>query len=196
MTAPVVTALRARGPARVAVELDAVPWRVVPLEAVLVAGLIVGGELDRPRARALGRELRRLEARDAALRTLSRRDHTRASLEHRLAERGTAPALRRDTVEAAARAGLVDDARFASRRAALLAARGAGDALIEDDLVRHGAPEEAIREALQELEPESGRAAAAVAARGLSARTIRALAARGFAEESLEPFVADLGDEG
>jgi len=192
----VVTALRDGGRGRVAVELDAAPWRVVPLEAVVVAGLTVGGELDRHRARALRRELRRLEARDVALRALARRDHTRTSLERRLAERGTAPTLRRQTVEAAERAGLVDDARFASGRAALLAARGVGDALIEDDLARQGAPEDAIREALGALEPEPARAAAVVAVRGLTRRTLRYLAAKGFAEETLEPFVADLGDEG
>ena len=196
MTAPVVTALRARGQGRVAVELDGGPWRVVPLEAVLVAGLVVGDELDRPRARTLGRALRRLEARDAAVRALSSRDHTRASLEARLAERGTAVALRRDTVEAAERAGLVDDARFASGRAALLSARCAGDALIADDLSRHGVPEEAIRVAIHGLEPEAARAAAVVAARGMSPRTLRFLAGKGFSEETLEPLVADLGDEG
>jgi regulatory protein len=196
MTTPVVTALRARGPGRVAVELDAGPWRVVPLEAVLVAGLAVGDELDRPRARELGRALRRLEAREAAVRALSRRDHTRASLDRRLAARGTATALRRETVEAAERAGLVDDARFASGRAALLSARGAGDALIADDLSRHGVPDEAIRVALQHLEPESTRAAGVVAARGRSVRTLRFLAGKGFSEETLEPLVADLGDEG
>jgi len=196
MTAPVVTALRARGSGRVAVELDAGPWRVVPLEAVLVAGLTVGGELDRPRARTLGRELRRLEAREAALRALSRRDHTRASLERRLAERGTSTALRRDTVAAAERAGLVDDARFASGRAAVLAGRGAGDAMIEEDLGRHGVPEQTIRDALERLEPESERAAAVVAARGRSPKTVRFLAGKGFREETLEPFVAELSDEG
>ena len=87
---PVVTALRARGPGRVAVELDGAPWRVVPLEAVYGAGLAVGGTLDRPTARTLGRELRRLGAQAVALRALRARDHTAASLEQRLAARGTA----------------------------------------------------------------------------------------------------------
>jgi regulatory protein len=200
MAAPVVTALRARGPRGgerlwVAVDLDARPWRVVPLEAVLVAGLTVGRELDRQRARLLRRELRRLEARDVALRALARRDHTRVSLERRLAERGTAPELRRETIAAAERAGLVDDARFASGRAAVLAARGAGDAMIEDDLARKGVPEDAIRDAIAALEPEAARAGAVVAAEGRGPRTLRRLAAKGFSEETLESFIADRGDE-
>jgi len=195
MAAPVVTALRARGRGRVAVELEDAPWRVLPLEAVLVAGLAVGGELDRQRARTLRRELRRLEARDVALRSLARRDHTRASLDRRLAERGTTATLRRETVAAAERAGLVDDARFASTRAALLASRGAGDAMIEDDLARRGVPEDAIRAAIAGLEPESARAEAVVAAEGAGPRTLRRLAAKGFSEEALEPFVAHAHDE-
>src|SRR6188472_3635527 len=130
MEAPVVTALRARGPARVAVELDGAPWRVVPLEAVYGAGLVVGGTLDRPTARTLGRELRRLGAQAVALRALRARDHTAASLEQRLTARGTSAALRQDTVAAAQRAGLVDDRRFSVQRAEQLAARGSGDLLI------------------------------------------------------------------
>lgn len=193
--APVITALRACGRGRVAVELDSGPWRVVPLEAVLVAGLAVGRELDRQRARTLRRELRRLEARDVALRALARRDHTRASLARRLAERGATATVREETVAAAERAGLVDDARFAARRATLLAERGAGDAMIEDDLSRRGVPDEAIRSAIACLEPETARAEAIVAADGRSIRTLRRLAAKGFSEEALEPFVADPDDE-
>ena len=140
MTVPVVTALRAQGPGRVAVELDDHRWRTVPVEAVFAAGLVVGRELDRPSARALGRALRRLEARSSALRALRARDHTAASLERRLTERGTPPAVRREVVESAERAGLVDDRRFACARAAQLAGRGAGDLLIADDLERQGVP--------------------------------------------------------
>lgn len=196
MTAPVVTALRARGPNRVAIELDGVPWRVVPLEAVVVAGVSVGRELDRATARILGRELRRLEARGIAVRALRARDHTTASLERRLAARGTAAALRRETVAAAERAGLVDDERFASGRAAALAERGAGDLLIADDLERHGVPAEAARGAIAALEPEEARAQRLVAARGSSLKTLRFLGSKGFSEETLEQLVADLTADG
>jgi hypothetical protein len=69
---------------------------VLPLEAVLAAGLDTGVTLDRPRARRLGRELRRLEARDTALRALRFRDHTAATLRRRLDARGI-PAVARET---------------------------------------------------------------------------------------------------
>lgn len=195
MVVPVVTALRARGPGRVAVELDGAPWRVMPLEAVYGAGLAVGGNLDRPTARLLGRELRRLRAQSTALRALRARDHTAASLERRLATRGTGVAVRRDTVEAAQRAGLVDDRRFAFQRAEQLASRGSGDLLIGDDLERQGVPPELVRLAIAALEPEAARADAIVAARGTSPKTARYLASRGFSEAALETIVANLASE-
>lgn len=192
MTVPVVTALRARGPGRVAVELDGRPWRVVPLEAIYAGGLAVGGGLDRAAARALAREWRRVDARGAALRALRARDHTAASLERRLAERGLAGALRRETVAAVERAGLVDDRRFAESRAALLASRGAGDLLIGDDLERHGVRPEVVHAVIEGLGPESTRAAAIIEARGRSPQTARYLAAKGYCEDTLEPLIADL----
>ena len=75
---PVVTALRRAGRSRIAVELDGRPWRVLPAEPVLAAGLGAGVPLDRERARRLRTELRRVEARSAALSALSRaRPHAR-----------------------------------------------------------------------------------------------------------------------
>jgi SOS response regulatory protein OraA/RecX len=196
MGVPVVTALRARGPGRVAVELDGEPWRVVPLEAVYAAGLVVGAPLDRAKARALARELRRQGAQAVARRALRARDHTAASLEQRLAVRGTPAAARRDTVEAAQRAGLVDDRRFAMQRASQLASRGSGDLLIGDDLERQGVPSELVRLAIDALEPEAARADSIVAARGLSPKTARYLASRGFSEVALESIVANLVADG
>ena len=195
LTVPVVTALRARGPGRVAVDLDGRPWRVVPLEAVYAAGLSVGSALDRAPARVLRRELRRLEAQGVALRALRARDHTAASLEKRLADRGTARTVREETIEAAQRAGLIDDRRFAASRAALLASRGAGDLLIADDLERHGVPADVADIAIDDLEPESARAAALIDDRGRSPRTARYLAAKGFSEATLESLIAELAVE-
>lgn len=152
----------------------------------------MGGALDRERARTLARCLRRRRAEHVALRVLARREHSRASLEARLERASVAPADRRDLVERATSAGLVDDARFAEARARTLAERGAGDLLVLDDLERHGVEPELSREAVASLEPEAARAARIVAARGPGARTVRYLAARGFSEASLEPFVADV----
>ena len=188
----VVTALRARGRERVEVDLDGRPWRVVPLEAVYAVGLSVGGAVDRTTARALGRELRRLDAHAQALRALRARDHTVASLEQKLAEWGAGPGVRREALEAAQRAGLVDDRRYARDRSSLLAARGAGDHLIAVDLEGHGVPGEHIREMIGLLEPESERAARIVATRGRTPRTARHLAAKGFSEDTLETLVANL----
>jgi len=123
---------------------------------------------------------------------LRARDHTVASLEQRLKARGAAPAVRRETVEAAQRAGLVDDHRFARDRSSLLATRGAGNDLIADDLERQGVADGDIRAALEALEPESVRAARIVEARGRTPTTARHLAAKGFSEETLESLVADL----
>jgi len=190
--APVVTALRARGKDRVEVDLDGHLWRIVPTEAVFAVSLSVGRALDRPTARALRRELRKLEAQAQALRALRARDHTVASLERRLTERGAAPSVRRQTLDAVQRAGLVDDHRFARERSGLLATRGAGNELIADDLERQGVADEDIRAALAALEPESARAARIAEVRGKTPKTARYLASKGFSEETLETLVADL----
>ncbi len=192
--APVVTALKAHGGDQVEVELDGARWRTVPLEAVLRAGLAVGEPLARAGARALRAELRRRQALDAALDTLERRAQTGASLERRLARCGIAPPERRQAVDTLTRAGLVDDGRYAHARARLLETRGYGDLLIGDDLERHGVTASLVAQALAALEPESARVARVVADRGLTAATLRRLAARGFEQSSLEPFVAQLLD--
>jgi regulatory protein len=186
-----VTALRGRG-ARVAVELDGVPWRTLPVSAVAETGLTIGLTLDRERARVLARALRRERAADLTVRALARRDRSRAELDERLARAGVRTGDRQETLARASSAGLVDDARFATTRARALAERGAGDLFVLHDLERHGLEESTARAALSELEPEATRAARIVAARGRSARTLRYLASRGFGEESLEDLIADL----
>ena len=192
---PTVSALRPVGRGRVAVDLDGERWRVVPQEAAHRAGLAHGLELDRERLRLLRRELRRAEALDAALGSLRHRDHTRASLAQRLERRGVPEPERERAVETVARAGLVDDARFAHGRAAALAGRGAGNDLITADLERHGLARELVEAALAGLEPESERALRVIERRGRSQKTLRFLAGKGFTSESLDDLIADLGDE-
>ena len=184
-----VTALRAAGRDRVAVELDGAPWRTLPLEAVARAGLRAGGELDRPRARELRRELRRLDALCRATRALRMRDRPARELDERL-ERGGVPAQERTrTLETLTSAGIVDDARFARSRAAGMAARGFGDAAIDHDLEQRGVGAEEREQALAALEPEGERARAIVARRGASPATARMLARKGFDEDAVEGAV-------
>jgi SOS response regulatory protein OraA/RecX len=187
---PIVTALRAAGSGRVAVELDGASWRVLPLEAVVRAGLTVGAELDRGRARTMARERRRLAALAAASRALRARDLSEHGLHMRLARRGVAPVERERAVQTLRRAGLVDDDRFAHRRAETLADRGYGDAFIRDDLERQGVGHDAAEAAIGALRPEHERAVDELVRRGGGLRGGRALARRGFSEESLEGVVA------
>jgi regulatory protein len=185
-----VTALRAARRQRVAVELDGEPWRTLPLEAVVRAGLGHGVVLDRRRARELARELRRLAALRTATAALQRRERSARELVERLEERGVSPADRLRALRTLQSAGLVDDGRFARERALALAARGSGDALIRDDLERRGIGSEEVEAALALLAPEAERAAAVVARRGSGAKTARYLASRGFGEDAVTLSVA------
>jgi SOS response regulatory protein OraA/RecX len=192
--APVVTALRPLSRGRVAVELDGAAWRVLAGEPVIRAGLAVGLSLDRPRARALRRALRAHAADRAALALLRHRDHSAAAIDARLERRGHAATERASTIDRLRDGGLLDDRRFAEERARSLVAREAGDRMIRADLVTRGVSTQLARDVVSRLEPERLRAEQAVARRGASRRTLRRLAARGFAEESLEGLVADLRD--
>jgi SOS response regulatory protein OraA/RecX len=84
------------------------------------------------------------------------------------------------------RAGYVDDRRVAEARAAALAGRGSGDALIRDDLGRRGIGDDLAEAAIAALEPELVRAERVLARRGGGPKTVRYLASRGFGEETLE----------
>ncbi len=127
---------------------------------------------------------------DIALRALRSRDRTVAELEARLTENGVDDAERDAAIETLTRAGYLDDCRVAHARAAALADRGSGDALIRADLVQRGIEQELVEEALAALEPECARAERALARRGLSPKTLRYLASRGFGRETLEEAVA------
>jgi SOS response regulatory protein OraA/RecX len=186
---PVITALRERPRGRVEIDLDGALWRLVPADAVVRSGLVVGRALDRETARALARELRRSEALGVALRALRHRDYSRSRLEARLAARGTRATAREDALGALERAGLVDDAQVGASRAAELARRGHGDAAIRFALEGEGLSAEAVSQALAGLEPEPERARRLLAERGRTPKTLRWLAAKGFDGATLE----DLG---
>jgi regulatory protein len=181
-----VTALSAAGRARVRVELDGERWRTLPAEAVMAAGLAEGVELDRPRARVLAREVRRLRALGVATKALSRRARSERDLRDKLRRGGVAPAGEEQAIGTLRRAGLVDDERFAVARAQALAERGLGDAAVRFDLERRDVPPKAIEAALAAIEPERERAAAIVARRGGGPATARFLARRGFEEDAVD----------
>lgn len=191
----VVTGLRELRGERVAVELDGARWRTLPIDVVARVRLAVGEELERARLRELARELRRARAVDTALRAVSRREQSAAELDRRLRRRGFAPGLREETLNRLERVGLVDDERYAVRRAESLAERGQGDEAIRWRLGRDGVPHEVAARALAALPPETERARRVIAARGPGPGTARELARRGFGEaaveEALGPLVAD-----
>lgn len=187
-----VTALRRERAGRVAVDLDGAAWRSLPLEVVARAHLEVGDELDRFRARTIRRELRRHEALAASARALRHHDLSARRLEQRLERRAVAPADRARALETLARAGLLDDERFARGRATALVARGYGDAAIGFDLERQGVAPELATAVLEELEPERDRAARVAAAAGGAARAARVLARRGFGEDAIEAAMGDV----
>jgi len=187
---PRVTALRPERRGRIAVELDGVRWRTVPADVAAAAGLIVGRELDRPALRELRRALRRFEALESATKTLRYRDASAQRLAQRLEAASVAPAARMEALDVLERAGLVDDARFAERRADALAERGFGDEAIRHDLEQQGVPAELRERAVAALPAETGRALAIVARRGPGSKTARYLAAKGFGEDAVEAALA------
>jgi regulatory protein len=130
------------------------------------------------------------DAVETALRALRFRDRSAAELDARLERRGVEEAEREQALETLERVGYLDDARFARSRAAALAARGSGDALIRHDLEERGVGAEHVEAALAELEPERERARALVAKRGAGVQTARLLAARGFDEDTVSDLVA------
>lgn len=178
---PTVTALHADPRGRVAVELDGAPWRELPMEVVVRAGIAEGTVLDRPALRLVRRELRRAEALRVAGRALRHRDLSRRRLAERL--EGVVPAAAAaESLAVLERAGVVDDARVARLRAESLAARGYGDEAIRHRLRAEGLPDESVRD----LEPETERAKPLIERRGEGPRTARYLASRGFGQEAIE----------
>ncbi|HEY3541136.1 MAG TPA: RecX family transcriptional regulator [Gaiellaceae bacterium] len=189
-----ITALREQARGRVEIHLDDRPWRVVPADAVVRAGLAVGRALDRDAARTLARELRRAEALKAAAGVLRHRDVSRRRLDERLERRGVRADARRDALATLERAGLVDDARVAEGRARSLAGRGYGDAAIRFALEDDGVDEEHVAAALAALEPERERAARLLGGGAGDVKALRRLAAKGFDAETLAELTAFADD--
>jgi regulatory protein len=125
---------------------------------------------------------------ELAARALRHRDRSRHEIDGRLARAGGDDAARAEALETLERVGYLDDGRFASSRAAALAARGYGDEAIRADLEGQGVAPEPLAQALAALEPEAERAAALLARHGRDARGAARLTRKGFPAE----LVADL----
>ena len=192
---PTVTGLRERKRGRVAVELDGRPWRVLPADAVVRAGLAVGRRLDRSTARELAREIRRAKALAQATRTLATSGRSRRELEQRLARAGHAGTAREEALATLDRAGLVDDARLAEDRAELLARRGYGDIAIRADLRRRQIASEAVASALDSLAPELERVRELLEGRSITPALLRRLAGRGFSRDTLDEVASSFAPE-
>ena len=134
-------------------------------------------------------ECERGRALDLAVRALARRDHSTASLRAKLEHAGVSESARDDALAQLARAGYLDDARFARERAFILAERGCGDDRIRADLETQGVPTDAVDDALAALDPERERALRQAARLGGGVGAARTLHRRGFSEDSLERLV-------
>ena len=183
---PTVTSLRERKRGKVEVELDGEPWRTLPATVVVRAELRVGRRLDRGTARLLARELRRANAVGRATRALASRDRSRGELERRLNAAGISEAAREEALSSLEAAGLLDDARVAEARARDMARRGYGNAAIQSDLRTRRIDSETITSAIEELEPETDRAARVLNGRERTPALLRRLASRGFSRDTLE----------
>jgi SOS response regulatory protein OraA/RecX len=179
----------------VALEVDGRPWRAVPEDVVLRAGLVCGMELDRAVLRRLRTELRRSRGFAVAGAALARRDLSLASLRRRLEQGGIPPATASDVVRTLIEAGVADDARLARRRAAELAGRGYGDAAIAARLDGEGIEAAAASQALALLEEEPVRARRLLANERDAPRAARKLVRRGFAPEVIEDVAGALDAE-
>jgi regulatory protein len=126
------------------------------------------------------------EALAAATRALARRDYSERGLRDRLRRAGVEDGELDGALEELRRVGLLDDERFAGRRAKALAERGKGDRAIRFDLRRQGVDAELVEAAVSELEPERERAARIVSRRGTGPKTARLLTSRGFDREAVE----------
>ncbi|MGH3127196.1 MAG: regulatory protein RecX [Gaiellaceae bacterium] len=132
---------------------------------------------------------------EAALRLLRHRDRSAAQINQELEARDVGADARQDALETLRRTGLVDDHRFAERRAGILADRGAGDAFIRHDLEAAGLAQDVVEDALAGLEGEHERARRIVERRGASPKTARYLAGKGFSADVVHAAIARAGDE-
>jgi len=130
------------------------------------------------------------DALDQALRALRHRDRSTVEIDRYLESRGITYDERQKALETLVRTALIDDRRYAERRAQSLADRGAGDALIRHELERAGLDPDVVDDALVFLRPERERAEEIVARRGTGPKTARYLAGKGYSYDVVESVIA------
>ena len=130
------------------------------------------------------------DALELAYRALRVRDRSQRELDERLAARGVSEAAREEALATLRRTGLVDDRRFAERRASALAGRGAGNGLIRHELASAGVSEDLVEDALTALDPELERARSVVERRGAVRGPRATCAGRASATTSWGPLQA------
>jgi regulatory protein len=137
----------------------------------------------------------RSTALEAATAALARRDRSAADLTAYLERRGTPPEEASRAVARLQEAGYVNDARYATARAAALADRGYGDEGVRLELHRDGVSDDEIEAALAELAPEPERAVAALRRAKTPLAAARRLAGKGFSADAIESALAALPGE-
>src|SRR3954464_14835526 len=131
------------------------------------------------------------EALAAGNRALARRGHSERGLRDPPGGAGIDETELDEALTELRNVGLLDDERFAGRRAKALAERGKGDRAIRFDLRRQGLGDELVEAALAELESERERAERIVSRRGTGPKTARLLAGRGFDRDAVDLAAAE-----
>lgn len=120
---------------------------------------------------------------EVATRALARRELSTAELRIRLGRAGFSEDEAERAIEQLRDAGYQSDERTARERAHTLAARCVGDAAIGADLRRRGITRDMVEEILEELPPESERAARLAAKTEPGRRFADALRRKGYSED-------------
>jgi len=139
-----------------------------------------------------------------ALGLLTRREHSRRELEHKLVARGVERPAAQAAVETLAEAGWQDDARFAGSLARTRAASGYGPLYIQAELAGHGLAREAIARVLAELGADwianarrllARRTGAQQSDSGTSRKTADTLLRRGFTGDQMRAAMRSQPDQ-
>lgn len=139
---------------------------------------------------------------DKAMELLARRSHFRRQLESKLLTRGYSAGVVEETLDRLGEAGYLDDARTAAEWVEMRLARAPeGRRRLRAELVRRGAPDEAIDAALAACVPSDELPAVRRAAESFRRRRddedalVRHLQRKGFTDRSILTVLAEVRSE-